>query len=419
MIRLAAALLAFALAGAILAAQGQNATASPQWLARLSSYLDAVNEHRPGRLDPAARFTGSLREGELDELRADYLALVASCKTSLGRQARSASIVYRNSTMPLPELRKRLGLTDEEAARGNATRTLLRAAILHADVAILLFPSLAGRAGCHERATLLVRDGSVVGDSCLGFHWTHGRLLLDAVTPDPGRDPIVRLWYIATITYMLEKGDYASADVHIARARLVFPDDPAILFEHGYYHEAFAAPFMQTAALEAGMKVRGARADLDEAEELYGRAISRDRQFTEARVHRGRVLGLLGRHRDAAEELRLALSSVDGPKDRYYAELFLGDAEESLGNREAAREHYRQAAALYPRAQSPLLALAMLTRQFGERAGAREAMRPLLGLPPARDMAADPWWLYHRWQRVDYRARFKELYASFSDGGRQ
>ena len=418
MTRVRAAFLAFVLAGAVLAAQDPDRTASPRWLAGLSSYLEAVNEHAPGRPDRAVRLTGSLGEAELDELRTDFLALVASCKGALGRTARPASIAYRNTTIPLPELRKRLGLTDDEAAKGNASRILLRAAILHADVAILVFPSLAGRAGCHESATLLVRDGAVIGGSCLGFHWTHGRLLLDAVTPAPGKDPVVRLWYVATITYMLEKGDYASANLHIARARLLFPDDPAILFEHGYYHEALAAPFMKTAALEAGIKVREARADLDEAEELYRRAIKEDQRFTEARVHRGHVLGLLDRHRDAAEELRLALRSLDGPKDRYYAELFLGHAEESLGNRAAAREHYGQAAALYPRAQSPLLALAVFARQLGDRAGAQDAMRQLLALPPARDMTADPWWRYYRWQMVDYRARLTELYAPFQDGGR-
>ena len=418
MTRRRAALLAFVLAGAVLAAQDPDRTASPRWLVGLSSYLEAVNEHRPGRLDLAARFTGSLGEGELDELRTDLFALVARYKGALGRPARPASIAYRNTTIPLPELRKRLGLTDDEAAKGNANRILLRAAILHADVAILIVPLLPGGAGCHGRAPLIVKDGNIVGDGCLSFHWTHGRMLLDAVMPDPGKDPVARLWYVATITYMLEKGDYASANLHIARARLLFPDDPAILFERGYYHEAFASPFMRTAALESGIDVRSARADLDEADDLYGRAIRGDPRFAEARMRRGHVLGLLGRHLDAAEELRLALLSLDGSKDRYYAELFLGHAEESLGNRAAAREHYGQAAALYPRAQSPLLALAVLARQLGDRAGAQDAMRQLLALPPARDMTADPWWRYYRWQMVDYRARLTELYAPFLDGGR-
>ena len=123
----------------------------------------------------------------------------------------------------------------------------------------------------------------------------------------------------------------------------------------------------------------------------YLEAVKGNPEFVEARVHRGFVLSLLGQHRNAAEELRLAASTAAGPQLRYYAELFLGHAEESLGNRVTARDHYRQASALYPQAQSPLLALAMVARQLGDRASAQDAMRQVLALPAAwKD--TDPWW---------------------------
>ena len=196
MTRLPAALLAFALAGAMPAAQDPDSTASPRWLTGLSSYLEAVNTHRPGTIDMPARFTGSLGEEDLNEVRDDFFALVRLCARALGRPARPASIAYRNTTIPLPELRKRMGLTDDEAAKGNTNRILVRAAILHADVAILVVPLLPRGAGCHGRATLLVKDGNIVGDGCLSFHWTHGRLLLDAVSTGsgqgPGRPAVVR-----------------------------------------------------------------------------------------------------------------------------------------------------------------------------------------------------------------------------------
>jgi hypothetical protein len=393
-------------------------TAAP-WFARLSSYLEAVNEHRPGTLDMPARLTGFMGEGDLDEVRTDFLALVAICKRELGRSVRTAPIVYRATVIPYPDLRKVLSLSDDEAAKGNANRILQRAAILHADVAMLVIPLLPGRFGCSARATLLLKDGNGVGAGCIGIHWTHGRLLLDAVRPDPGKDQVARLWYVATITYLLEIGDFANADPQIARARLLFPDDPAILFEHGLFHEGFASPYIQTAALESGADIRGASVHLDEAEDLYRRAVKGNSKFVEARVHRGFVLGLLGQHRDAAEELRLVAPAAAEPQLRYYAELFLGRAEESLGNRVAARDHYGRAAELYPQAQSPLLALALLARQFGDRAGAQSAMRQVLALSQARDMAADPWWRYYRWQQADFKARFAELHAPFLPGGRQ
>jgi hypothetical protein len=358
-------------------------------------------------------------EGDLEEVRTDFLALVAICKRELGRSVRTAPIVYRDTVITFPDLRRLLGLTDDEAVKGNANRVLQRAAIFHADVAMLVIPLLPGRAGCSARATLLLKDGNSVGAGCVGIHWTHGRLLLDAVRPDPGKDPVARLWYVATITYLLEIGDFANADPQIARARLLFPDDPAILFEHGLFHEGFASPYIQTAALESGADIRGASVHLDEAEDLYRRAVKGNSKFVEARVHRGFVLGLLGQHRDAAEELRLVAPAAAEPQLRYYAELFLGRAEESLGNRVAARDHYGRAAELYPQAQSPLLALALLARQFGDRAGAQSAMRQVLALSQARDMAADPWWRYYRWQQADFKARFAELHAPFLPGGRQ
>jgi len=397
-------------------AQAPAQSSSAPWFTRLSSYLEAVNEHKPGTLDLPARLTGFMGEGDLDEVRTDFLALVAICKRELGRSVRTAPIVYRGTVIPYPDLRKLLGLTDDEATKGNANRVLQRAAILHADVAMLVIPLLPGRTGCSARATLLVQDGSGVGTGCIGIHWTHARLLLDAVRPDPGKDQIARLWYLATISYLLETGDFANANPQIERGRLLFPSDPAILFEHGYYHEGFASPLIQTAALESGADMRGASVHLDEAEDLYRRAVKGNPEFVEARVHRGFVLSLLGQHRNAAEELRLAASTAAGLQLRYYAELFLGHAEESLGNRVTARDHYRQASALYPQAQSPLLALAMVARQLGDRASAQDAMRQVLALPQARSTEQDPWWAYYRWQNHGSQAVFAELHALLRDG---
>ena len=151
---------------------------------------------------------------------------------------------------------------------------------------------------------------------------------------------------------------------------------------------------------------------------MYRRATRKPAIRRGARAPRN-VLGLLGRHRDAAEELRLAASTARRPQLRYYAEMFLGHAEESLGNRVAARDHFRLASELYPQAQSPLLALGLLARQFGNRAGAQDAMRRMLALPPGRDAKANPWWSYYRWQNQGSGALFAELHAPFLDRSRQ
>jgi tetratricopeptide (TPR) repeat protein len=135
----------------------------------------------------------------------------------------------------------------------------------------------------------------------------------------------------------------------------------------------------------------------------------------EARVRRGNALSLLGRHQDAVQELRAAVAGARGPELRYYAELFLGQAEQSTGDAAAARRHYREAAALFPKAQSPLLALALLERQSGDRARAQDAMKPVLGLPADREAADDPWSNYYRWQNTNFKMRFVALHARLAE----
>ena len=267
-------------------------------MARLSSYLDAVNGHKPGTLDMAARLTGFMGEGDLAEVRTDFFALVAVCKRQLGQSVRPAPIDYRDTIINFADLRQLLGLTDEEAHAGNANRILHRAAILHADVAMLVIPLLPGRTGCSARATLLVQDGNSAGAGCIGIPLGPRPPAARCGEARTGQRRGARLWYLATITYLLEIGDFANSNLQIDRARLLFPDDPEILFEHGYYHEGFASPHVQPAAFESGADKRGAKVHLDEADDLYRRAIKENPRFVEARVRRGYVLGLLGQHQD-------------------------------------------------------------------------------------------------------------------------
>ena len=319
--------------------------------------------------------------------------------------------------IPVPELGRLLGLAEAEGAQERANRILKRAAILYADVVMLVVPLLPGQFGCSAGASLLVKDGASIGTGCVNTHWPQGRALLDAVKPDPAKDETVRLWYAATLAFLLQTGNYANAKPQLEHAQLLFRLDPDILFQGGYYHEAFASPLIQTAAVASGSDPRGGKAHLENAEDLYRRAVRENPQFAEARVRHGRVLALLGRRQDAARELRLAAAAAEGPQLRYYAELFLGQAEESVDNLAAARDHYLRAAALYPQAQSPLFALALLARQSGDRSGAREAMAKLLALSPGRPEDSDPWWVYSRWQNEPYEARLAELYAAFQQRG--
>jgi len=114
------------------------------------------------------------------------------------------------------------------------------------------------------------------------------------------------------------------------------------------------------------------------------------------------VIGGLGRHAEAASELRRAVGELTDEQQLYYAELFLGAEEAALGNREAARIAYERAAALFPQAQSPLLGLSEIARRSGDRNGALRAIGRLFALPgDERDEHDDPWWWYHTAQARD------------------
>jgi tetratricopeptide (TPR) repeat protein len=97
------------------------------------------------------------------------------------------------------------------------------------------------------------------------------------------------------------------------------------------------------------------RAELRRAESYFRQALALKPEIGEAHLRLGRVLGQMGHHAEAADELRHALTELDDDQLRYYGALFPGAEEEALGRFDAAREAYQRAAAMYPGAQSPHL----------------------------------------------------------------
>jgi tetratricopeptide (TPR) repeat protein len=217
---------------------------------------------------------------------------------------------------------------------------------------------------------------------------------------------MVRQWYRATAAWMQLREDHDK--LHLDEARELFPADPDILFLSGCQHETYAGPQIQTAArsavLPTGVKldIASDRGELREAEAMFRRALEVKPDHPEARMRHGHVLALLGRHADAVVELRRAAGELEDPQLLYYAELFLGAEEETLGNRDAAGAAYTHAAELSPRAQSPLLALSELARRYGDRPAALRAMERLFTLSgDDRSEHDDPWWWYYVAQARD------------------
>lgn len=317
-----------------------------------------------------------------------------------------------------PELRLIAVLARAAAKRGERNYVLRHGALLHSDVPILKPRAMAaagpvGRpTGGPERLRMEIADGRQTDLSQSAVHWEIARMLLDLVVPRdgdrpaPGRDDMVRQWYRATASWMQLREDHDK--LHLERARQLFPSDPDILFLSACQRETYAGVPIQTAIRSAvlptgaSIDVGSERVELREAEGLFRRVLEIEPDYAEARLRYGRVLGALGKHAAAAGELRRAIGELAERQLRYYAELFLGGEEEALGNRDAARVAYEEAAGLYPLAQSPLLALSQLARRYGDRGGALRAIDRLFALPGEdRTEKDDPWWWYYVAQARD------------------
>jgi len=322
---------------------------------RLAAWTGAVTTHTPGRDDAAverlAQWTGS----ELSSM--------------------------------LRELRK----------RGSDLNDLLkRGAVLHADIAILRRSAAGYALPVESESALVISDGEYIGRTGRTVHWTFGRQLLDAVRPSPREDEDVRLWYRATSAFLQARHEYSELQPHLIRARAIFPLDAVLTLYAGTIHESYAEPRYQTAMLSIDPALRvlqSVGAEREQAEALFRQALDLDPALHEARVRLGRVVGRRARHEEGVTELGKALASPLPAQWEYYARLFLGQTQHTLGRRDGARAAFERAAALYPRAQSPRLAMSQLAREAGDLPAAIAALAVLT--LPANTMARwDPWTEY-------------------------
>jgi tetratricopeptide (TPR) repeat protein len=334
---------------------------------RFAQWQDAVKAHQPGNPGTPAVGVATWSGVELEEVVEDV---------------------------------KRYARSFEPSRRVEANDLLLRGAALHADIARLIPEDIVRRSAKQQRI-FVVQDGREHGTRYLSIHWELGRSLLDAVAPRPAAHKGVLAWYQETSSDLLRLRSLAEAAVHLPKARQIFPADPVLLFISGVLHERFSSPVLQAAAASVLAGHRGevslssAKGELGRAERFFRETLAIQPRHLEARVRYGHVLAALGRHAQAADELRAAIrEGVDG-EFLYFAELFLGSQEEVLGNTTAARAHFERAVSLYPQAQSPRLALSQLSRRVGDRLGAQRELRFLAELPDDERRRRDPWWYYY------------------------
>jgi tetratricopeptide (TPR) repeat protein len=294
----------------------------------------------------------------------------------------------------------------EEILQGN--RTLLRAAVMHADIAVLGIEDdfSRQRTTSDGGGTISVADGLTAGVRYETAHWTMGRSLLDLMTAGPTGDADALLWYRAASAYLLREGDLPEARVHLEKARQIFPGTGWALVDSGYLYEQFSSPQLQAAAesfrSEGGTPAIGSRnTELERAARYFEQALALERDNLEAHLRLGHALQELKQYDQARTELHRVIDLRPRGAQLYFAELFLGRVEHALGHADQARIHYENAAELYPDAQSPWLSLSLLARQSGDRSRALHALRGVTTLTSSEIRRFDPWWEYYEVHNED------------------
>ena len=266
---------------------------------------------------------------------------------------------------------------------------------------------------------LLVRafDGQQIDLELRAPHWLIARALLDAVRP--GRDAMVRAWYEATGTWMQQQ--LIAEPTHLAHGRMLFPDAADLWFLSGCQHERLATSAVQvvarTSVLPQGvvLDIGSERSELRDAETFFRRALALDQTLTDAHLRLGHALLTRGQFKDAADQLQLAVTASTDRLLQYFASLYLGAAEERLNQVEEARRLYRHAAELYPKAQSPRLALSALAWRRGEPETALSEIQSVGGPSGAAATSRhdDPWWDYYTLPERDVDTLFDALRRPF------
>ncbi len=394
----------------------------PLWLAHLKTWSHAIDAHVPGQADDAVQELAAWSADDITGVVHDFLTVRAAVVKALkaAPQRRNRPFVeYRNGRVWVDELQQLAVFRD--SADDGPNRILRRAAMLHADVALLAALDRSTTTGKPDTVTVV--DGVIVGYESQSSHWVAGRQLLDAITPSPEADAFVHLWYHAVAAAFLEKSNLSGARPHLTRALEVLPRDANMRYESGYWHQANAAPSIDAVRRLQGRthtrwRSQGSLSDastedhLEDAERRFREAVTLDPAHVEARVRHGAVLLALDRAGDAAGQLRPAAAASEHPLLSYYAHLLLGQAEERTGRTEAAESAYERARTLFPDARSPVFGLAALARRRGDRDRAWALVAPLVSPEAADQEVVDPWWAFLRWQLKSSALLLDELRAA-------
>lgn len=348
---------------------------------KCQDWLSAVRLHKIGEPDSSATRIGHWQTSDLEYV----IALITRLSTQFRNPEKKA--------VAKTQLQRYLKLSDLDLQQGKLDGILKHGALLHIDIALLGLESSEER-NLRDNIGMFV-DGQIFLRP-RKLHWGFARRLMDAISPTPEQNLFAKQLYIATTAYLQSRRLYAYAEQNLESALKQFPSDDKLLFYAGVLHEAWAAPINQNIVLPPlrELPFESKEAELKHAREFFQRALAVNPNHGEARLHLGRVLGLLGHHQKAVAEFQRAAALLKDPVLIYYISLCLGNAYERLSLEKEARDQYERAAALYPSAQSPYLALSCLARSHENARGAWAALQKVFALQPRDSMEADPWWSY-------------------------
>jgi tetratricopeptide (TPR) repeat protein len=384
------ALIVIALGPAPAFGQGREAGYGAPPKGRTLRWITSVQQHESGIADDPAREIAQWPDSDVQGV----VAAIRSLVTFVNRGRGVIDIDGKRYTVE--GVRELFGIPLGEPPTQGANRMLHLGATFHSDIAALL-----PHRGVSMERSIVVRDGQNLGSTANTIHWNMGRTLLDGVLPSPEADAATLEWYQIASAQILHEGSLSQSGVHLEKAYRLFPKDPVLLLDAAYLHEELAAPGNQ-AGVESTYRLTGVRlavgskrVELEQAERWLRQTLASDAEDVTARLRLGRVVTELGRPEDAADELRRVLARDIAPRDEYLARLFRGRAEELLGHLDAARDDFRRASELFPRAQSPHLALGRIARESGDRSGLSRSLQALAALPDDERDREDPWWYYY------------------------
>jgi tetratricopeptide (TPR) repeat protein len=381
------------------------------------AWVDAALHHRPGEIDRAAK---DIAAAPLEMFRAVVGDLQSQLEEDLSEPGerddvrRRGALLHTDIALLLPDEAAAFRWSDAPSSggawewEGEGKRALVRRAP----------PSL-----------VYYVDGHVVARYGETGHWPFASWLLSGLERDAASREFVRDWYRAVAATFLHRQDFGRARHHLARAREVLPRDPVLLFYAGAMHEgqamvtdmarprgrARAGAAQQTQhRLSDGTLVPPAsernpsmRGELRSAETMYREALKHGAS-DEVRIRLGRVLGQLGRHREALNVLGTTAPPADA-RLAYFRSLFLGSQYAALGRLKDSRTSFERAATLFPSAQVPLVAISHVSLRSGDRADALAVVDRIAALPQDTSRRVDPWLDYYRSAAADAEAQLRLL----------